>query len=95
MERQTGSGRGPRITNTAVDCTAEYLIQIGILQGDLNVNLRVDAPDDDAPLFQEYDIDNEPTKIFNFDGDEDPGSPRPKFDFDDLKFGANFNKEKK
>ncbi|GGJ32309.1 NACHT domain-containing protein [Streptomyces brasiliensis] len=50
MERQTGSGRGPQITNTAVDCTAEYLIQIGILQGDLNVNLRVDAPDDDAPL---------------------------------------------
>ncbi|MER6627461.1 NACHT domain-containing protein [Streptomyces sp. NPDC000987] len=50
MSRQTGSGGGPQITNTAVDCTAEYLIQIGILQGDLNVSLRVDAPDDDAPL---------------------------------------------
>ncbi|MGW2649213.1 NACHT domain-containing protein [Streptomyces sp. NPDC001393] len=50
MESQTGSGRGPQITNTAVDCTAEYLVQIGILQGDLNVTVRVDAPDDDAPL---------------------------------------------
>lgn len=52
MARQTGSGGGPPITNTAVDCTAEYLIQIGILQGDLNLTLRVEPPppDDDAPL---------------------------------------------
>ncbi|MFH8473754.1 NACHT domain-containing protein [Streptomyces sp. NPDC018000] len=52
MARQTGSGDGPHITNTAVDCTAEYLIQIGILEGDLNLTLRVEPPppDDDAPL---------------------------------------------
>lgn len=52
MVGETGSGGGPHITNTAVDCTAEYLIQIGILKGDLNLTLRVAAPppDDDAPL---------------------------------------------
>ncbi|MEU6770577.1 NACHT domain-containing protein [Streptomyces sp. NPDC046759] len=50
MSRQTGPDGGPQITNTAVDCTAEYLIQIGILQGDLNVNVRVNASDDGAPL---------------------------------------------
>ncbi|MEV0636490.1 NACHT domain-containing protein [Streptomyces sp. NPDC050619] len=52
MARQTGSGDGPHITNTAVDCTAEYLIQIGILEGDLNLTLRMEPPppDDDAPL---------------------------------------------
>ncbi|MER5212586.1 NACHT domain-containing protein [Streptomyces sp. NPDC002838] len=46
------SGGGPHITNTAVDCTADYLIQIGILEGDLNLTLRVESPppDDDAPL---------------------------------------------
>ncbi|MFI6936434.1 NACHT domain-containing protein [Streptomyces sp. NPDC050287] len=46
------SGGGPHITNTAVDCTADYLIQIGILEGDLNVTLSVGQPppDDDAPL---------------------------------------------
>ncbi|MFF9351185.1 NACHT domain-containing protein [Streptomyces sp. NPDC014734] len=51
MARQADSGE-PNITNTAVDCTAEYLIQIGILEGDLNLTLRVDSasPDDDAPL---------------------------------------------
>ncbi|MFI7297736.1 NACHT domain-containing protein [Streptomyces sp. NPDC050121] len=46
------SGGGPHITNTAVDCTADYLIQIGILEGDLNLTLRMEPPphDDDAPL---------------------------------------------
>ncbi|MFI0738901.1 NACHT domain-containing protein [Streptomyces sp. NPDC021100] len=52
MVRRTGSGGEPDIINTAVDCTAEYLIQIGILRGDLNLTLRVEQPppDDDAPL---------------------------------------------
>ncbi|MFF7885483.1 NACHT domain-containing protein [Streptomyces sp. NPDC020794] len=52
MARQADSGGGPHITNTAVDCTADYLIQIGILKGDLNLTLRVEPPppDDDAPL---------------------------------------------
>ncbi|MEU6809388.1 NACHT domain-containing protein [Streptomyces sp. NPDC046831] len=51
MARQTDSGDRPHIVNTAVDCTAEYLIQIGVLQGDLNLTLRQQAPPpDDAPL---------------------------------------------
>ncbi|MBC2879816.1 NACHT domain-containing protein, partial [Streptomyces sp. TYQ1024] len=52
MVRRTDSGGRPDITNTAIDCTAEYLIQIGILQGDLNLTLNVEhpPPDDDAPL---------------------------------------------
>lgn len=51
MAEQTESGGGPHIANTAVDCTADYLIQIGILEGDLNLTLRVESPppDDDAP----------------------------------------------
>ncbi|MGK5639735.1 NACHT domain-containing protein [Streptomyces sp. URMC 126] len=52
MVRRTGSGGEPDIVNTAVDCTAQYLIQIGILRGDLNLTLKVrnPPPDDDAPL---------------------------------------------
>ncbi|WEO94270.1 NACHT domain-containing protein [Streptomyces sp. FXJ1.172] len=52
MVRQTDSDGRPHGTNIAVDCTAEYLIQIGILQGDLNLTVCVEppSPDDDAPL---------------------------------------------
>ncbi|MGI5340803.1 NACHT domain-containing protein [Streptomyces sp. CA-181903] len=52
MVRRTDSGGEPDIINTAVDCTAQYLIQIGILRGDLNLTMRVEhpPPDDDAPL---------------------------------------------
>ena len=50
----------------------------------------------------EYDDEGEPTKLYPFNGsadgdaygDGDPEestSPRPKFDFDDLKFGSNFD----
>ena len=37
------------------------------------------------------DGDDEPTKLFSVDGSEDAVTPRPKFDFDDLKFGSNFD----
>jgi cell division initiation protein len=36
-----------------------------------------------------YDDDGDPTKVFQEQG-ESSISPRPRFDFDDLKFGANF-----
>jgi cell division initiation protein len=41
-----------------------------------------------------YDDTGEPTKLFNGKSDDDSITPRPKFDFDDLKFGANFDKNK-
>jgi len=41
-----------------------------------------------------YDDDGEPTKPYAFKSDDDSVTPRPKFDFDDLKFGANFNNNK-
>ena len=37
-----------------------------------------------------YDDEGEPTKHYNIPDDEDSLTPRPKFDFDDLKFGSNF-----
>jgi len=42
-----------------------------------------------------YDDEGEPTKLFGTDENDDSVSPRPKFDFDDLKFGANFDKKRK
>jgi len=47
----------------------------------------------DAPPISLFEDDGEPTKQFVSLGD-DSVSPRPKFDFDDLKFGANFKKNK-
>jgi hypothetical protein len=47
MAKDTESGSGPQIFNTAVDCTAKYLIQMGIRQGDLTVCV---VPNGDAPL---------------------------------------------
>ena len=37
------------------------------------------------------DPDEENTKIYTIGGDDDSVTPRPKFDFDDLKFGSNFS----
>ena len=41
-----------------------------------------------------YDDEGAPTKLFTIKNDDDSVTPRPKFDFDDLKFGANFDKKK-
>jgi len=38
-----------------------------------------------------YDDENEPTRSFSIGAGDDGVTPRPKFDFDDLKFGANFS----
>jgi len=40
------------------------------------------------PLFDDA---GEPTRPFDAVGEDDAVTPRPKFDFDDLKFGANFD----
>jgi len=53
------------------------------------------APGDAAPLSL-FDDAAEPTKQFSRAADDgDSVSPRPKFDFDNLKFGANFEKDVK
>jgi len=46
---------------------------------------------DEAPA-DLYDDEGEPTKVFGQESNAST-SPRPKFDFDDLKFGANFDKK--
>ena len=43
-----------------------------------------------APAAPVYDDEGEPTKQYNIPEREDALTPRPKFDFDDLKFGTNF-----
>ena len=47
-----------------------------------------------------YNDDDEPTRFYNGNGNgngngaDDSMTPRPKFDFDDLKFGSNFDRNK-
>jgi len=47
-----------------------------------------DEPDDEPPMFA-YEDEGEPTKTYYVNSEDDSISPRPKFDFDDLKFGSN------
>ena len=47
-----------------------------------------------APPAPVYDDEGEPTKHYNIPDKEDALTPRPKFDFDDLKFGKNFDLDK-
>ena len=49
--------------------------------------------DPDAPPLSLFDDEGEPTKQYVALSDNSV-TPRPKFDFDDLKFGANFKKKK-
>ena len=55
---------------------------------------------EEKPAAPEYDDEGEPTKIFPFkpgdlrwpdDGKDDELSPKPKFNFDNLKFGKNYS----
>ena len=46
-----------------------------------------------APTAPVYDDEGEPTKPYMIKEKEDSVTPRPKFDFDDLKFGSNFDVE--
>jgi len=47
-----------------------------------------DEPDE--PPVSLFDDNDEPTRQFSRKDEDDSVSPRPKFDFDDLKFGSNF-----
>jgi len=66
---------------------------------------KLTASDSDAPIYepaeeqgvphpQHYDDEGDPTMQYDIVSDEETVNPRPKFDFDDLKFGANFNNKK-
>jgi len=48
------------------------------------------ANEQNAPPVSLFDDEGEPTKVYGQSND-DSVTPRPKFDFDDLKFGANFD----
>ena len=49
---------------------------------------RVPEPQSPSTLFGDED---ESVKLYTIDDNEKETTPRPKFDFDDLKFGANFD----
>jgi len=51
------------------------------------------AAPDPAPIISLFDNDDEQTKQFTPISEDEAVSPRPKFDFDDLKFGANFDND--
>jgi len=50
-------------------------------------------PEASAPR-SAYNDEGDPTKHYSIKIEEDTVTPRPKFDFDDLKFGANFDLKK-
>ena len=51
----------------------------------------ISANTPDITPLSPFGDDSAITRQFSIDGDEETVSPRPRFDFDDLKFGANFN----
>ena len=53
--------------------------------------VREQVPEGETQYAPQYDDEGEPTKLYPAGNPEDPVTPRPKFDFDDLKFGSNFD----
>ena len=49
------------------------------------------AEEPEQQLAPEYEDDSENTKVYAINDDSESVTPRPKFDFEDLKFGSNFN----
>jgi cell division initiation protein len=84
----------PEKHSTRDDEIAETAEQIGnavdrIVNPGTSGIARAEKTDKAAPVA--YDDENEPTRSFSIGGGDDGVTPRPKFDFDDLKFGANFS----
>ena len=85
-----------QITDTAaqIGASMEKITNSGAPAQERATALSVEEPD--YQPVPDYDDEGEPTKLYAFsssDGDGDDlesTSPRPKFDFDDLKFGSNF-----
>jgi len=86
VERLTGANAPPQVLSPAptpiYDDTPAY------------DNVREPEPEQEPEPI--YDDEDEPTKPFRIKGwdDDDSVTPRPKFDFDDLKFGSNFDKKR-
>jgi cell division initiation protein len=61
------------------------------MQEAVTASLAENTPVPEAPPQSLFEDDDEEIRLYAADDDEDITSPRPKFDFDDLKFGANFD----
>ncbi|MCL2709199.1 MAG: DivIVA domain-containing protein [Defluviitaleaceae bacterium] len=92
----------PPLTPSFEDHVADTAEQIGNAMERL---AGLDSPTPDsvpAPVYagasssqSSFDDDGEPTKLYGFKNGDDSITPRPKFDFDDLKFGNNFGNNNK
>ena len=85
------------LAQTHEDKVADTAEQIGNAMERL-AGLDAPVPEGSSPAYVEnpvpqpaFDDTGEPTKLYPARSDEDTVTPRPKFDFDDLKFGANFD----
>ena len=45
------------------------------------------------PYTQGYEYEDDNTKVYSMGGEDEIPTPKPRFDFEDLKFGSNFNAE--
>ena len=87
----------PTFAEQVADAAEQIGNAVGRLTGsDDIVQERIPEPErfaePDAPPAAPYEDVDEPTRQFASVGDDDAVSPRPRFDFDDLKFGSNFKK---
>jgi len=84
---------------TQEEHVADVAEQIGsavekITAGELPEPVYETPAEPGEPPLSLFEDEGEPTKQFTGVSGDDSVSPRPKFDFDDLKFGANFKKKK-
>jgi len=83
-----------QISETAaqIDSAVERLTSSNVSIPESVPAAQPENPEAQGPVV--YEDDGEPTKLYTVSGPDDPVTPRPKFDFDDLKFGSNFDSEK-
>jgi len=86
----------PGVYDNQVDDVAEMIGNA--VEQITNANYQMPIPEPasqhaPAPITSLFDDENEPTRQINTVKPDEIISPRPKFDFDDLKFGANFDND--
>ncbi len=84
----------PEIRQPTPEEREEQIVDTAMEIDEAVSRMTADEPEP-IPEASAADRDNdEPTKMFTFkplpDDDDEPTSPRPKFDFEDLKFGSNY-----